>query len=327
MIFGDYVPDAYEPDRSVLGVGKESERGPHGRGSQSEEFTISRTRYRCSQQCLQLLPHEIKSFGLLEETGTLLADLFIQPITWIGEGGAASQNAREAKPRQCKRGKAMLVRIALISLLVSLPLPSPAWAGPISDAALGSQLAGGVVTVTRFGGLTISATFVADGTGASATALGSEGFTLTVSPGDTALATWTLTNTDLSPIFLNLITAVSIDLTFSGISLFDSGSEPSTPDSGPGIPGVIYVAGVPIGSATDLLPWPDPANLGDMFRAVSITFVGGIGAAATSSWMDDTDVTTAVPGPAGIVLIGTGLLLLIRRTIQRPGRTSPHGRN
>jgi hypothetical protein len=221
----------------------------------------------------------------------------------------------------------MLVRIALIFLLMSAAVSSSAWAGPISDAALGSQLVGGVVTVTRFGGPMNSATFVADGTGASATALGSGGFTLTVSPGDTALATWTLTNTDLTPIFLNLITAVSIDLTFSGISLFDSGSEPSTPDSGPGIPGVIYVAGVPIGSATDLLPWPDPANLGDMFRAVSIAFVGGIGGGATSSWMDDTDVTTAVPGPAGIVLIGTGLLLLIRRTIQRPGRTSPHGRN
>jgi hypothetical protein len=47
-----------------------------------------------------------------------------------------------------------------------------------------------------------------------------------------------------------------------------------------------------------------------MFRAVSITFVGGIGAGATSSWMDDTDVTAA-PEPTSIVLIGTGLLLLM----------------
>jgi len=208
-----------------------------------------------------------------------------------------------------KKGKAMLVvRIALISLLFC----SPVWADPISDFALGSQLVGGVVTVTRFGGSSNSATFVVDGTGASATALGSGGFVLSVSPGDTALATWTLTNTDLSLILLNNITAVTIDLTLSGISLFDSGSEPSTPDSGPGIPGVTYVAGVSIGSATDLLPWPDPANLGDMFRAVSVSFGGAIGPGAASSWRDDTDVT-AVPEPASIVLIGTGLLLLIRR--------------
>jgi len=200
----------------------------------------------------------------------------------------------------------MLVRTVLISLLFC----SPAWAGPISDLALGSQLVGGVVTVTRFGGVLNSAAFVAAGTGASATALGSGGFALTVSPDDTALATWTFTNTDPSPLFLNNITAVTIDLTLSGISLFDSGSEPSTPESGPGIPGVIYVGGVPIDGATDLLPWPDPANLGDMFRAVSITFVGGIGTGATSSWMDDTDVT-AVPEPTSIVLIGTGLLLLL----------------
>jgi hypothetical protein len=166
----------------------------------------------------------------------------------------------------------MLVRTVLISLLFC----SPAWAGPISELALGSQLVGGVVTVTRFGGLLNSATFVADGTGVSATALGSGGFALTVSPGDTALATWTLTNTDPSFILFNNITAVTIDLTLSGISLFDSGSEPSTPESGPGIPGVIYLGGVLIDGATDLLPWPDPANLGDMFRAVSITFVGGM---------------------------------------------------
>jgi hypothetical protein len=126
-----------------------------------------------------------------------------------------------------------------------------------------------------------------------------------------ALATWTLTNTDASLIVLNNITAVTIDLTLSGISLFDSGAGPSTPDSGPGIPGVIHVGGVAISSATDVLPWPDPANLGDMFRAVTITFGGVMGSGATSSWMDDTDVTTAVPDSgATLPLLGLAFAVL-----------------
>jgi len=179
--------------------------------------------------------------------------------------------------------------MALISLLGCLPLCSPVWADSVSDPALGSQLIGGVVTVTRFGGVLNSAAFVVDGTGASATALGSGAFALTVSPGDTALATWTLTNTDPSVGFLNNITAVTVDLTLSGISLFDSGSEPSTPDSGPGIPGVIHVAGVAISSATELLPWPDPTNLGDMFRVASIEFGPEMGPAPRlRGWMTRT---------------------------------------
>jgi hypothetical protein len=205
----------------------------------------------------------------------------------------------------------MLRRTGVLSLVVGAALCSPVSASLISDPALGSQLAGGVVTVTRFGGLFSTATFVADGTGASATALGSGGFTLTVSPGDTSLATWTLTNTDPSIIVFNRITAVTIDLTLSGISLFDSGSLPSTPDSGPGVSGVMALGGVAISSSGEVSPWPDAANLGDMFFAASITFGGDFTSGASSSWTDDTDVI--VPEPTSVVLVGTGLLLLLRR--------------
>jgi hypothetical protein len=69
---------------------------------------------------------------------------------------------------------------------------------------------------------------------------------------------------------------------------------------------VSYVPGVAIVGATDLLPWPDPANLGDMFRAVSITFSGAIGPDDSSSWRDDTDVTD-MPKPSTMVLLGTGI--------------------
>ncbi|MGH9722820.1 MAG: PEP-CTERM sorting domain-containing protein [Bryobacteraceae bacterium] len=194
-------------------------------------------------------------------------------------------------------------------LLVSIVLSAPLAAAPIADFALGSQLAGAPVTVTRFGGVMSSAFFAPSGTGAIASSPGSAGFTLTVSPGDTSLATWTLTNTDPSIIFLNVIVAVSIDLTFSGISVFDDGSTPSTPDSGPGILGVTYLSGVTIGSATELLPWGDPANLGDIYRALTITFGPGFTTGASSSWSDDTDVITDVPEPGSLVLTACGVCL------------------
>lgn len=177
----------------------------------------------------------------------------------------------------------------------------------INDAALGSSLAGAIVTVTRFGGSMSSATFVASGAGASATAFGSAGFSLVVTPGDTSTATWTLTNTDTSSILLNRITAVTIDLTLSGIAVFDSGGAPSTPFSGPGVGGVSYVSGVTILSAMDLLPWTDPANTGDIFRALTVNFGAGFTALESSTWLDDTDVVD-MPEPLTSVLAATALL-------------------
>ena len=188
-----------------------------------------------------------------------------------------------------------------LCLLIGSILAGPLAAATVSDFALGSTLAGATVDVLRFGGVHSPATFVADGTGAIASVSGSTGFTLTVSPGDTSLATWTLTNTDPSIILFNRITAVTIDLTLSSIALFDDGSSPSTPFSGPGIPGVTYVGGVTISSAAEFFAWSDPANTGDMYRALTITFDGGFTTGASSSWMDDTDV--AVPEPRCALLI------------------------
>ena len=196
------------------------------------------------------------------------------------------------------------MRNVLLIGLLSLPLS----AALVTDAALGSSLAGATVTVTRFGEVLSGATFVAAGLGATASSPGSAGFLLTVTPGDTSTATWTLTNTDSSSILLNRITAVTIDLTLAGLALFDSGTLPSTPDSGPGVPGVLYVGGVIITGVTDLLPWGDPANTGDMFRALRIEFGGGFTAGASSSWTDDTD-GIAIREPSSLGCLGLVLVV------------------
>lgn len=190
-----------------------------------------------------------------------------------------------------------------------------ALATPVIDFALGSQLAGGVVTVTRFGGPMSSATFAALGTGAIASSPGSGGFTLTVSPGNTSAATWTLTNTDTSTIFLNRILSVTMDLTLSGTSLFDAGSAPSTPGSGPGIAGVSYLSGVAIGGSSNLLVWADGSNAGDMYHAASFTLSdGGLTAGLSTLWLTDTDVVgVPEPGSTYLCLAGTMLLIALKR--------------
>jgi hypothetical protein len=199
--------------------------------------------------------------------------------------------------------------VSLVCLLALAPLSAEATT--IAGAALGSQLAGGTVTVTRFGGSMNTATFVAVGTGAEAVAPGSAGFKLEVSPGDTASATWTLTNTDPSAILFNRIVGATIDLTLSAVSLFDDGSLPSTPVSGSGVTGVAHAGGVAITASSELAPWSDIANQGDMYLALSITFGAGFTALASSSWTDDTDVI-AVPEPATALMLALGLAGLRR---------------
>jgi len=216
-----------------------------------------------------------------------------------------------------------LARFTLSLLALSaIALPG----ATVFDAALGSSLAGATVTVTRFGGAMSSATFAAAGSGAAAVSPGSAGFSLTVTAGDTSAATWTLTNTDPSTILLNRIVAVTIDLTLSGRALFDSGIAPSTPLSGPGLAGVTPLAGVPILSASEFLLWPDAANTGDMHLALSITFDGGFTALASSSWMDDTDITD-VPEPAGPGLAACVALLLGGIATRRRASASLSRRN
>src|SRR6185295_3636972 len=108
---------------------------------------------------------------------------------------------------------------------------SAANAVTISSLSTATDLIGATVSVTHFAGTGMAgATFVAGPAGSViASSPGSAGFNLTVSAGDTFSATWTLTNTDPSLIFFNIIVSVSIDLTGSaGGALFDNDSLPST---------------------------------------------------------------------------------------------------
>lgn len=197
-------------------------------------------------------------------------------------------------------------------------------AAPVVDAALATTLVGGTVTVTRFGGVFSTAVFAPDGAGgAIAETTGSGAFKLAVSPGDTALATWTLTNTDSTPIFLNLITAATIDLTLSGVALFDDDTLPSTPDSGVGVGGVTHAGGTGIAAATEFLPWADAANLGDLFHASSIVFSSGLTALASSSWRDDTDRIGSVSLPSSLTLLGLALAALPLARGRRPAQHRP----
>ena len=198
------------------------------------------------------------------------------------------------------------------SCLVAFLMASVGTAATITSFSPATDLIGGTVSVTRFGGGGSSgATFVAGPLGSViASSPGSAGFDLTVTAGDTFGATWTLTNTDASLIFLNRIVAVSIDLTVSaGRALFDNDSLPSSPGSLTGVLGVTYLSGVTIASATEVNPWTDPVNTGDMFTATNITFGGGFTALASSSWSDDTDST--VPEPATAFLMSVGLLVML----------------
>jgi len=105
-----------------------------------------------------------------------------------------------------------------------------------------------------------------------------------------------------------------------GVSLFDSGSNLSTPDSGPGIPGVVYPSGVAIGGSTNLLPWADESHLGVINHAVDFTLLdGGLIAGLSTSFRTDTDVM-GVPEPCSAALLGIGLLALLRKFSTSIGR-------
>lgn len=155
---------------------------------------------------------------------------------------------------------------------------------------------------------------------ASTTVPGSGGFTLTTSPGGHPLRHMDLDRHGPLGRFPEPNALGHNRPDAFGVSLFDSGSNLSTPDSGPGIPGVVYPSGVAIGGSTNLLPWADESHLGVINHAVDFTLLdGGLIAGLSTSFRTDTDVM-GVPEPCSAALLGIGLLALLRKFSASIGR-------
>jgi len=88
--------------------------------------------------------------------------------------------------------------------------------------------------------------------------------------GETSSSSWTLTNSSPDPrVFIQ---SVIFYQGYSGI-LFDEGSAPSTPGSGPGISPAIRISGPEITTTSFQYPWDDPLNTGDMYTSVLVGWV------------------------------------------------------
>jgi hypothetical protein len=60
-------------------------------------------------------------------------------------------------------------------------------------------------------------------------------------------------------------------------------------------------------------PWPNAANLGDMFRGQNLSFTTFLTPGSTMTWHDDTDL---IPEPGSLALTGiAALALLVRRRL------------
>lgn len=116
--------------------------------------------------------------------------------------------------------------------------------------------------------------------------------------GDTGSNTWRIYSNQAPPCELY---QVIIDLG-NTIAVFDRATpDPGTPDSGPGVDGVVTVSGpVPSSSTNDTL-WNDPSNQGDLYRELIINWNPGVfhGGGTSYYFTTDTDaVYTNTPPTA-----------------------------
>lgn len=138
-------------------------------------------------------------------------------------------------------------------------------------------------------------------------------FELVIRGDDLSTAEWALTNT--SDVAIAYPVSATI-YSFDTHTVFDTGLEPSTPGSGPGTPGAIWMGGPGI-HQTWFDPnylWADPCNTGDLYQAVLVQwaeldnhrlFAPGL----TARWSLDADFVPA-PGTLGMLVV---VLLAPRR--------------
>jgi hypothetical protein len=140
------------------------------------------------------------------------------------------------------------------------------------------------------------------------------GFQLDLS-GPTETSPWSLKSTGPdNRVYIMSVILDSFPTATSG-ALFDDGSAPSTPGSGPGSPSAITVSGPAVintGYDQGFL-WAHPSNAGDMYTSVLVQWaelgtheIFGIG--LTAEWILDTDVIPAPSGALILALAGAGAL-------------------
>lgn len=211
----------------------------------------------------------------------------------------------------------MRTAFALSTAAAVLACAQSARAALIQSDALGSDLAGGRVTVFFHdsSGMPlgpVSAPIVA-AAGDTGTATGGPplpvlgSWTFRVS-GDTYSNPWILDNqTDF------FIRRIEIRL-LGSISLFDDRTPPDpldTPGSFAGREGVTHVSGPLQILADEFDPWAQQKNTGDIWHSEFIDWpLFAFGGFTTYTWMDDTDI---VPNPSAAAILGAACVVLSAR--------------
>lgn len=195
--------------------------------------------------------------------------------------------------------------------------------GAISSFSIGSDMAGGTVTVSwysRQGGdfIGLSSGEILDHGGGEAFAavadpFGGNGNAEFTMVGDTFLENWSLKNTANA-----IIGEVLIDLTGSS-AVFDNNADLSTAGSSSGFAGVEFASTLSSAPehviAEELSLWAAGVNSGDLFTQQRIVWNTSVGvdtfdAGEEFVWRDDTDL---IPSPAGLAVLVLGGLVGTRR--------------
>lgn len=201
------------------------------------------------------------------------------------------------------RASEKISMVVALAAIVAVAAPASATLVP---GALGSDMAGGKLTVTFQAGGPVPGLIVAGPAAEEGSVTMAGLFSFSVI-GSTNHNRWTLTNLTKS----DFILVADFNLPPS-LSLFDDDSTPSTPNSLDGRAGVAYISGPVEFFSGEYQPWPNAQNKGDMYEGEKIQWdESTFGPGMTYAWMDDTD---PIPEPVTLALLfGGGVPVLLRR--------------